>query len=361
MATEYVRTTAAQNESAAVPAQMPFVSVIMPVRNEEKAIRQSVGAVMRQDYPRELMEIIVVDGMSTDKTRELLAELKAQDERIRVLDNPGRIMAKGFNIGFKQARGEVIVMMGGHAEMCPEYVSTCCRLLSQRLAECVGGTLETVSQTPEAEAISAALTSRFGVGSVAFRLGTNEHRYVDTVAFGAYRREAINGAGVLDEEFVRNQDDEFNHRLRKLGARILLAPEIHCRYYSRSSLSGLWRQYFNYGLWKVRVLQKHPRQMQVRHFVPALFVSALGFFLLTSSLSRFTKFAFVGLCGLYLAANLAASVQVALKNRRRWWLLPSLPVIFAVLHFSYGCGFLLGLVRFRHYWKTPDSKVEPAH
>jgi hypothetical protein len=281
----------------------------------------------------------------------ILKELETRDARIHILDNPGRIMAKGFNAGLKHSRGEIIVMMGGHAEMCSTYVSTCAHLLQQGLAECVGGTLETVSRDGSVDAIAAALTSRFGVGNAAFRMRNEHHRYVDTVAFGAYRRDVIVKAGMLDEEFVRNQDDEFNNRLRKGGARILLAPEIHCRYYSRSSLRVLWRQYFHYGLWKVRVLQQHPMQMRVRQFVPALFVFAIASSCVSWWLFPKTKWAFVALCGLYLVASLTASVVTA-HRARRWRFLLSLPAAFATLHFSYGIGFVCGLVRFWNRWKS---------
>jgi len=144
------------------------------------------------------------------------------------------------------------------------------------IADCVGGPINTVCESERAEAISLAMSSRFGVGGVAFRVGCRSRKYVDTVAFGAYTRDIIDRIGGLDEEFVRAQDDEFKTaRLRKLGGKILIAPEIRSRYTSRSSIGSLWQQYFQYGYWKVRVLQKHPRQMQFRHFVPAAFVGAL--------------------------------------------------------------------------------------
>lgn len=245
----------------------------------------------------------------------------------------------------------------------PNYVSTCVQLLQQGLAECVGGRLETVGRDGSVDAIAAALTSRFGVGNAAFRMGSEQHSYVDTVAFGAYRRDVIMKAGMLDEEFVRNQDDEFNNRLRKGGARILLAPEIHCRYYSRSSLRVLWRQYFQYGLWKVRVLQQHPWQMRIRQFIPALFVSACAVSLVSWCLSSKTKSALIVLCGLYLTASLTASLIVA-RRARRWRIFFSLPAVFATLHFAYGIGFMSGLVRFWNRWKIAGAQCgvgyEPA-
>jgi glycosyltransferase involved in cell wall biosynthesis len=324
-----------------------MVSVIMPVRNEGKAIRRSLQAVLAQDYPSEKLEVLVADGMSNDGTRDILQAIAAQDARVRIVDNPARIMASGFNKALGQARGEFIVMMGGHTEIAPNYVSTCVSALQQGLAECAGGSTETQAESDWAEAIALALSSRFGVGPVAFRVGCAERKYVDTVAFGAYSRRIIDQIGVLDEELVRNQDDEFNYRLRKEGGRILLLPGIPARYTSRATLRSLWNQYFQYGYWKVRVLQKHPRQMQPRQFAPALFVSALALSLLAWCLAPGAKWLVVMLGGLYLSTSLAASLAVASRSRK-WRLLALLPAVFATLHFAYGFGFLAGLA---HFWK----------
>jgi hypothetical protein len=206
----------------------------------------------------------------------------------------------------------------------------------------------------QAEAIAAALTSRFGVGGVSFRLGAAEHKYVDTVAYGAYRRELLLKAGLLDEEFVRNQDDEFNHRLRKLGARLLLAPEIGCRYHSRSSLRTLWRQYYQYGLWKVRVMQKHPRQMRIRHFVPALFVSVLAVLSVAACFSPAARVVLSGVFGAYLAGSIGTAFGIGLRTGN-WKVAPIIPLAFAALHFSYGIGFLAGMIRFWNRWTVSGT------
>jgi hypothetical protein len=242
-------------------------------------------------------------------------------------------------------------MMGGHTEIPPNYVSTCVSALQQGLAECAGGSTETQAETEWAEAIALALRSRFGIGPVAFRAGCAEQEYVDTVAFGAYSRRIIDQIGVLDDELVRNQDDEFNYRLRKHGGRILLLPGISARYSSRATLRSLWSQYFQYGYWKVRVLQKHPRQMQPRQFAPALLVSALALSLLTRSLAPEVKWGSILLGALYLSASLAASLGVASRGRK-WRLLALLPAVFATLHFAYGFGFLAGLARFWNRWQA---------
>ena len=333
----------------------PFVSVIMPVRNEQSAIPRVLDCLLAQDYPRDQMEIVVSDGMSTDNTRQIVCLAAAVDPRIHLIDNPRRIMATGFNAGLSAARGDIIIMMGGHTEVARDYVKTCCSLLQEGLADCVGGPISTVCETGRAEAISLAMSSRFGVGGVAFRVGCRGRKYVDTVAFGAYTRQIIERTGPLDEEFVRNQDDEFNYRLRKLGGKILITPEIRSRYTSRSSISSLWRQYFQYGYWKIRVLQKHPRQMQLRHFVPAVFVCALLLSLLMAVIRpAIGSAALFSLCAIYLLGITVVCVSVVVR-RRKWWLAPALAICFPVLHFSYGTGFLLGLAKFRARWKEPQK------
>ena len=336
-------------DGAETPSELPFVSVIMPVRNEEGAISRTLACLLAQDYPRHKMEIIVVDGMSTDATRRLVTDVA--DSRVLLLDNPRQFMASGFNLGLKGAKGDIVIMMGGHTEVAPDYVKASSSLLQEGLADCVGGPMNTVGETRVARAISLAMSSRFGVGGVAFRIGCPRREYVDTVAFGAYTRSILERAGPLDEEFVRNQDDEFNYRVRKLGGKILIAPELRSWYKSRSSLRSLWRQYFQYGYWKVRVLQKHPRQMQFRQFIPALFVSSLLLSLVLAVL-RPTVGSWILLLvgGSYLLAALSASLSLAVQQGQ-WRLAPTLLASFPVLHLSYGSGFLLGLVKFCNRWR----------
>jgi GT2 family glycosyltransferase len=222
----------------------------------------------------------------------------------------------------------------------------------------VGGPLETAGETLSGRAIAAAMSSIFGVGGAAFRTVKNRAMLADTVAFPAYTRAIIDLAGPFDEELVRNQDDEYNYRLRKLGAKILLAPDVKARYYSRSSLSKLIRQYFQYGYWKVRVLQKHPLQMSSRQFIPPAFVASL---IASSLLAIFTPFGFLPLASIfcsYLAANLAASTWTA--HRNSWKYLPLLPTVYASLHVSYGFGFMVGLLRFAPRWLRTTERSAPA-
>jgi glycosyltransferase involved in cell wall biosynthesis len=332
-----------------------FVTILMPVRNEAGIIARSLGAVLAQDYPAECTEIIVADGMSIDGTRQAIQGFQRQHANLRLIDNPGKIVPTGLNAALRQARGEVIIRVDGHCEIAPDYVSHCVAHLMQDRADGVGGFTQTIGETYIAQAIAMAMSSPFGVGDSAFRTQQGQTRLVDSVPFPAYTRTMIDKAGLYDEELVRNQDDEYNYRLRKLGAKILLAADVHSRYYSRTSLGSLWKQYYQYGYWKVRVLQKHPRQMRPRQFVPLAFVGSLSASGLLCLAWPPGRWLFLSVLAAYLAANLAASFYTAL--RKGWKHLPLLPLIYAILHLSYGLGFLVGLLRFANRWGDRQGKV----
>jgi glycosyltransferase involved in cell wall biosynthesis len=337
----------------------------MPVRNEEAYLERSLGSVLRQDYPEDRLEVIVADGRSTDGSRRLvetLAENPGQDRNpgpaVRWVDNPKRIAPTGLNAAIAVARGDIVVRVDGHCEIAPDYVRRCVEHLRDGELAGVGGPIETVGESPRAEAIAVAMSSSFGVGGSPFRTaslggtGDPQPRWVDTIAFGAYPRSVLKAAGPFDEELVRNQDDEYNYRLRKAGGRLLLAPNVRSRYYSRATLRSLWRQYFQYGFWKVRVLQKHPRQMSWRQFVPPAFVGGLGIALALALLSPWQG-PLLAVAGAYVAANGLATLLTA--ARRGWRFLPWLPLLFAILHLGYGSGFLLGLVRFAPRWLRKEG------
>lgn len=322
----------------------PFVTIIMPVRNEADFIARSLGAALRQTYPADCYEIIVVDGMSDDATRQVVAELAAATAvAVRLLENPARTTPQALNLGVEAARGAVVVLVGGHCEIAPDYIAACVAALERSGAACVGGAMTTIGQTQRAEQIAMAQSSPFGVGGVAFRTGRETAGYVDTVAFGAYRREVFAQIGGFDEELVRNQDDELNFRLTQAGGKIWLDPAIRVDYFSRASVGRLWRQYYEYGLYKVRVIQKRGAVPSWRHLVPAGFVLALALSLLAAIGLRRPKLA-LAVAGPYALASAAASLHTA---RRDPAAIASLPPIFATLHLAYGLGFLAGLWRWR--------------
>jgi succinoglycan biosynthesis protein ExoA len=338
--------------------RLPLVSVIMPVRNEMAYIERSLGAVLRQDYPADKLEILVVDALSDDGTREYIRSMQPAYPSLRLLDNPDRIVAPGLNIGILQAQGDIVVRVDGHCEIAPDYVRQCVRHLLDDGVDAIGGPIETIGETEEAQAIALAMSSWFGVGGSAFRTVKDRSLLVETVAFPAYARQTLERLGPFNEELVRNQDDEYNYRLLAQGGKILLSPDITSRYYSRSSLRSLWRQYYQYGYWKVRVMQKHPRQMRWRQFVPPTYVGALLMSSLIGVIFRPLWWLLSVIVLLYLLANLAASLSLGRSHGRR--LVPRLLVIHPILHLSYGLGFLAGMMRFAGRFSNEPRILKPA-
>lgn len=326
----------------------PFVSVLVPVRNEERYLERCLYSIARQTYPRERLEVIVIDGMSDDATRQVVARFTAESSLdVRLLDNPERLPAHAMNLGLAAARGDVIARLDGHAAMERDYLRLCVDALAARdgdgadNADCAGGVLVSEGDTYAGEVIALAMSSRFGVGGAAFRTGGpagGRQGPVDTVAFGAYRREVFDRIGGFAEDIPRGEDDEFNYRLRDAGGVILLLPDARVRYTVRGDIGSLWRQYFGYGRAKPEVLARHPAQAQMRQFVPAVFVKALGIFGIAAILGNARPLK--ALAAVYTLA--ATTATLALLPQRRWRLLPPLPAAFACLHVSYGLGVLTG-------------------
>ncbi len=326
----------------------PFVSVIMPVRNEGSFIKKSLGALLCQTYPKDRFEIIIADGMSSDNTRKLIGSMSAQsDISIKIVENPKRIAPTGLNLGLKEAKGEIIVRVDGHTVVDKTYIAECVGALLRTGSANAGGKMNAISFGAIGNSISRATSSRFGIGNARFHFSDLEE-YADTVYLGAWPRRIFDQYGWFNEELVRNQDDEFNYRLRANGEKLLLSPLIRSKYYSRSTFWSLWRQYFQYGYWKVRVLQMHPKQMSVRQFVPFFFVLSV---LLLGALSIIyppSRLVLGAVIFSYLAANLIASIWAA---GRDILLIPYIALSYCILHVSYGLGSIAGMVAFRNRWK----------
>ncbi|MDZ7333332.1 MAG: glycosyltransferase family 2 protein [candidate division KSB1 bacterium] len=325
-----------------------FISIITPVFNEEKHIAKCLASLVEQDYDSTQYEILVVDGMSTDQTREIVTDFAKKYNNIKLFDNPNRTAPYALNIGLKHAKGDVIIRVDGHAIVQKNHLSLCIEYLQQTNVECVGGVIESINDTKLGKAIAMAMSSPFGVGNARFRTSSHMEGYVDTLAFGAYRQEVFKKIGVFDEEFERNQDDEFNYRLRKAGGKIYLTPKIKIYYYPRASIRKLWKQYFQYGFWKVRVMQKHLEMMQIRQFIPALFILAILASLMIGIFYRPFFWVFLTICVSYISLSFYSSLKISFVKKIDY--LPLLPAIFACLHFSYGIGFYFGLLRFAKYW-----------
>jgi glycosyltransferase involved in cell wall biosynthesis len=326
----------------------PFISVVIPMRNEAGWIEACLGSILAQDYPRDRFEVIVVDGESNDGSARILA---GYGEQIRVLSNPGRIVPTAMNIGIRAARGEVIARVDAHTVLQPSYLREGVEALRRSGAENVGGPMISVGGGKQGDAIAAAMGSRFGIGAY-FHFGT-EDREVDTVYMGMYPRRVFERIGLFDEELVRNQDDELNYRLRKAGGRVFMTPRMQSRYQNRQSIRALARQFFQYGEWKVRVLQKHPLQMSWRHFVPPTLVFSLALLLALSPWMRAAGILLGVEVIAYAAAVLGATAGAA-RGRDPGFKL-RLALAFVTMHLSWGSGFLAGMIRFGRHWLADES------
>lgn len=331
------------------------VSVVIPCKNEEKYIVKCIESFLKQSYPQELIEILVCDGMSNDGTRNIIEEYSKKYDNVKLINNPYFTAPKGMNIGIKSSNADVIIIFGAHAYADRDFVKNNIISLGNKEVGCCGGPLTTICDNNKGKAIALAMSSPFGVGNALFRFAQKE-TYVDTVAFGAYRRQVLDKVGYFDEELVRNQDDELNFRVIKAGYKILLSPAIKSTYYSRPSLKKLWKQYYQYGFWKVRVMQKHGKTASIRHLIPFFFVltNILGI-----GFGLFNKYI---LClwlieiSMYLLCNIISSIKIC-NNKS---LFKYIPLIFFILHFSYGIGFMQGLFVFYIYksQKQIDNNIE---
>ncbi len=331
------------------------VSVVMPLFNEEKYIVGCLESLLTQDYPREDMEWIFVDGGSTDSTREILKDYQNKYEGlIKIFDNPHKIVPYAMNIGIAASEGKYIVRLDAHAEYATDYISKCVYYLDTTDAENVGGVAETKSRGRVGEAIALMLSSKFGVGDSQFRTGGKDG-YVDTVPFGAFRREVFSKYGGYDERLVRNQDNEMNFRIRKNGGKIFLANDIKLAYYCRDTVKGIANMAKTNGKWNIITLKMCPGAMGLRHFIPFAFVvSLVALPLLTVVLSLLAAILGGGVLGvlaalvgslfgaelfLYLLLDVLFSAKQARNSGDFWHLL----YLFPVFHIAYGAGSLIGI------------------
>jgi glycosyltransferase involved in cell wall biosynthesis len=326
----------------------PFVSVIVPCRNEATFLAPCLDSILGGDYPRERMELLIADGGSVDGTRELAEQYAGLDPRVRVLDNPRGITPAGLNIAILHARGDIIVRLDGHSTIAPNYLTQAVEILESSGAANVGGSMRTLTRDRGlfAEPVCVALTSPFGVGNSRFRTGVKEPSKVDTVFGGCWRREVFSRIGLFNERLERGQDIEFNLRLRRAGGQILLAPGIESSYYARATLKSFWLRNWTNGVWAVlpfAYTEKMP--VRWRHLAPLGFVGALAVAAIAALIRPgFGGRAMLSIAGLYLAVNLAVSLAAAWR-RRNPKLALLLPVTFASLHLSYGAGSLWGVAR----------------
>lgn len=314
-------------------------SVIVATYNEERYIERCLKSLLAQTLPSGQVEILVIDGGSTDATWSILDRYAKAHPQIRLFQNPKRIPAVADNIGIANAAGEFILTAGAHAEYEPDYVARCLELLETTPAAHVGGVQQPVGEGYIGEVIALVQSTPFGVGDAVFRYA-NRDAYVDTVFGGAWRKATLEHLGGFNEEWVVNEDYEINYRLRKAGGHILVSPKARMRYYVRSSLIRMMRQYFRYGIWRVKTMVAYPGSARWRHLAPPVLALAMAVSLAVLPFRPLGSAVPAG----YLAANLVASMAVA--ARRGWRYLPLLPLVYTVMHLAWGVGFLAGCIRF---------------
>lgn len=318
------------------------VSIVIPCRNEKKYISQCLDSFINQEYPKDLYEILVCDGFSDDGTRDIVKEYSSKYKNIKLLDNEGISAPKGMNLGIKYSKADAVIIFGAHAYADKNFIKNNVEALKNPKVGCSGGPIKTISENEIGKAIALAMSSPFGVGNALFRFAS-EDMYVDTVAFGAYRREVLDEVGYFDEELVRNQDDELNFRIHKGGYKILLSHKVKSVYYSRGSLRKLWKQYYQYGFWKVRVMQKHGKAASLRHLVPITFVLTNILGMILGMFLKPILALWVIEVIMYILLNIIFTVKIGKKEPS---LMKYIPGIFPILHTSYGLGFLNGIFAF---------------
>ena len=335
--------------------KIPFVSIVVPCRNEGNWIAPCLDSILGNDYPHARLEVLVVDGMSSDQTRPIVESYVARHACVRLLDNAEKITPVALNLAIAAARGTVIMRMDAHVDYPADYIRCLVGLLDESGADNVGGVCLTQpgADTAMARAIALGMSHPVGVGNSYFRIGSAEERWVDTVPFGCYRKEVFDRIGLFDEQLVRNQDDEFNLRLIRSGGRILLTPKVVCRYYARDSLGKLWRMYYQYGYFKPLVARKVHRVMTLRQLAPAALVATLAATAVGASFSRIAAALFAGILLAYAVAISSFAVRAAARQGTRCAL--GLCAVFAVLHFSYGLGYIRGVLDFIILRKNPTG------
>jgi len=326
----------------ALQENLPMVSVLAPCRNEEKFIENAIRTILENDYPADKMEVLVLDGMSTDGTREKVLTLAKQDGRVKLIDNPHKIVPTAMNIGVQMAKGEYIVRIDCHTKFPPDYIRKCIEVHLRTQADNVGGYCQTFpgADTEVAKAIAAATSCIFGIGNSQFRL-TGPEQEVDTVPFGTFKKELLIKIGGYDERLVRNQDIELNSRIRRAGGRIVISPEIKLIYYNRATLRGLWQQSFSNGLWNPYTIWLTGRGLSLRHFIPMFFVLTLCCFFVAGIVWLPALIVLGGCMLLYSIVALIFAFKVAESRDVSTFLVWS---SFWVLHISYGLGSLGGIL-----------------
>ena len=323
-----------------------MLSVICPIYNEEKYIAQFLDSLLQQDYPKDDLEILLVDGMSKDRTRVIVADYTAKYPFIRLIDNPDKIVPYGMNRGIDAAKGDIIIRLDAHASYQPDYFSVLVNGLKRLGADNVGTVCKTdvLNKTTKTLAIREVLGNKFGVGNSTFRTGITEEKEVDTVPFGCWRKEVFEKYGKYDVRLVRNQDIELNKRIIRGGGKIYILPDTYCTYLARETWHALAKNNYGNGKWNILTVYytKMFSSLSLRHFIPLLFVLSLIVPLLLALI--WWPFALVTAVSLlaYIGMLSFVSAKLAMQKHLNFFYLL---ITFFVLHLSYGWGSLMGILK----------------
>ncbi len=331
----------------------PFVTILIPCFNEEKYIGALCRDILGQNYPQERIEVFFIDGGSSDNTRNAIEQYSSGFYSTRILDNKERYVSYALNFGIEQASGEVIIRMDAHARYPTDYVSKLVNSLYELNADNVGGSWHTVPSGSglKAEAIALAMSSVFGVGNALYRLNIKKIRQVDTVPFGCYRREVFDKCGTFDVELIRNQDDEFNARLIKAGGKIFLIPGVRITYFARESIRKAMKMFFQYGYFKPLVNLKLGRAATIRQFIPPIFFLLMSLLIISSLWNYWMAVVFLIALSVHLLFGIIFSIPAVFRTKRAG-LLFMLPIVFLLVHLSYGYGYISGISRFAIFRKA---------
>ena len=323
-----------------------MLSVICPVYNEEKYIAGCIDSILAQDYPKDNLEVIFADGMSTDRTREIVSEYSDKYPWIRIIDNPKRIVPPALNAAIETSRGDIIMRLDAHASYEPNYFSTLVAALDTYQADNVGSVCKTdvLHKTSKSLAIREVLSHPLGVGNSAFRTGIDKAKEVDTVPFGCWRRSVFERFGNYDERLVRNQDIELNKRIKAGGGKIVIVPYTFCTYYARETFSKLARNNYGNGKWNILTVYytRQLKSLSLRHFIPLFFVLSLLLPVVAGFFWHPLWWICVASLLLYTFAVSLISARIAIRKHLDFFYLSA---AFFVLHLSYGWGSLVGLLK----------------
>lgn len=334
------------------------VSVIVLCYNEVGHIGNCLDSIFNFSPIEGGFEVIVVDGLSTDGTQDILAKSKNQHSHLRVIDNPARITPVAMNLGIKAANGQYIILLSAHAQYSRDLLASCISTFNKVEADNVGGILITlpISDSFQARLVQAITTHRFGVGNSEFRVGMKEG-YVDTVVYGCYKRDVFERIGFHDERLVRNHDYEINRRLIKAGGKIWQNPVIKSYYYNQSTLRGLLTQAWSNGKWNPWMWYVAPYSFALRHTIPGIFVLALIFSSILALLILWGWVFPLAILTTYLTLALISSYQQSRKYS--WYLFPIMPFVFCAYHIFYGMGILWGCLNLLFGAAPVQKKAEP--